>query len=237
MSPTESPSWHPDFLIFNDSMIGQSKGDARWLTLRTADRTSETRKPLASVPRWTLDLSDLQLSAEQHEELLAFGYEVQGMLNPFLIRNIRNCTLEDVAGNASVIGVGNGSQQTFQLSKARPIQGRAGYREIVRFPNVAYPYLHNVSGDVWDELPELAIWVNDSYTANYDVNRTTGAVTFNPPSGAIVSATGGHYTLMIANQDGIPTTPDAGCYIISEGISFAEPVGGADAELTRMGLL
>ena len=240
MRSTDARAWHEHFLLFNDSIIGESKGDRRWLTLRNADRNSESRRPVASTPRWMLELSNLQLSLEQHEELLAFTDENEGMLKAFLGRNIRQCLFENASGAPQLLGVGDGAKKTFQLIKTRPIQGRIGTNLVVRFPNFRYPALEDIADNEWDALPELRIYLNGVLQmGGFDVDRTTGRVTFDvaPAIGVQVHVTGGFYILLVANQDGIPTTPDGGYFNVSDGVSFAEPVGGADAELARMGLL
>jgi hypothetical protein len=220
--------WHPDYLIFNDSIIQSSEGSPRWATLRMANETAEARRSLRGQPVWVLDLSSLQLSGEQYEELLAFQYQVKGMLNPFLVRNVRNCRLENEAGDAAFLGVGDGSNTVFQLQKTRPIQGRADI-ETIRFPNWNYPPLETISGQEWEPMPELQIFVNGVAVSGWSVDRSTGLVAFSAPpaAGATISATGGFFTLMVANQDDIPAKPVGPIFQIARGVTFSEPVGGA----------
>ena len=241
MRPTDARAWHPNFLIFNDSIVQESSGDARFRTLRRADNGGESRKGLRTVPLWMLELSNLQLSPEQYEESIAFAWENQGMKNPFLIRNVRNCTFENFNGDAQVIGVGNGVKTQFQLIKTRPIQGRTGQNEVIRFPNFRYPALEDFNCDEWDVLPELQIFLDGALLLDgFDVDRSTGTITFDvaPAADVEVSVKGGFYILMVSNVDGtLPATPDGAYFRVNSGVTFSEPEGGATSELMKMGLI
>ncbi|RYG65303.1 hypothetical protein EON80_17590 [bacterium] len=241
MRPNAAKQWHPNFLIFNDSIVQESAGDARFRTLRRADNGGESRKGLRTVPLWTLELSNLQLSPEQYEEMVAFGWENQGMKKPFLIRNMRNCLFEHADGSPQLIGVGNGVQTQFQLIRTRPIQGRDGQTEIIYFPNFRYPDLYDWNGDEWEVLPELNIFRNSvQVLSGFDVNRTTGLITFDdaPAAGVQITVTGGFYILMVSNVDGtLPATAEGGVFMVANGVTFQEPEGGTAAELIKMELM
>lgn len=220
-------SWHPDYLLFNDSIVQESAGSPRWATLRMNDETSEVRQPFRARPLWSLDLSGLLLTPRRYEELVAFQWEVKGMLRPFLIRNARNCLLEGTTNTPAFLGVGDGQTTTFQLRRVRQVQGRTNF-ETVRFPNYNYPPLESFNCGVWNVLPPLAVRVNGVLAIMLDVNRSTGMVRLDaaPPPGTIVTATGGFYTLMVANVDEIPVKPKANLFEITAGVSFSEPAGG-----------
>jgi len=240
MRATDARAWNPNFLIFNDSIIQESEGEARFLTRRAGDVGGELRRQLRSRPLWLLSLANLQLSPTQHEELLAFGWEVQGMTNPFLCRNTRSCTLENVDGTKSLLGIGDGVTRSFQLTKRRGIQNRAGQVEVIRFPNFRYPALQDFNCHDWEVLPELDVWKNGVQMFDgFDVSRETGLVTPDilPIVGEVWEATGGYYNLLVANQDSIPTKLDGTYFKITSNVTFAQPEGGEDAELQRMGLL
>lgn len=230
------PSWHPDFLIFNDSIIGESFGSPRFATVRLQNETGEARRGFRDVPLWSLDLSGLLLSAHQYDELLAFQWEVEGMLNPFLVRNARNCVFEDARGYPSLLGMGNGAQTQFQLQKTRGTQGRSS-REIIRYPNWNYPPLEDLNGHDWTFLPPLRMFVGGlgdgisrgtEVTNTMTVDRSLGTVllTNAPASGQRIEAYGGFYSLMTSNVDEIPVKLEAGVFKVQQGISFSEPAGG-----------
>lgn len=240
MRSTDARAWNLHFIIFNDSIIQESSGDPRWLTRRSGDAGGELRKAYRSTPLWTLELSNLQLSAAQHEELLALQYEIQGMKNAFLCRNIRSDKLESEDGTPALLGVGNGIQNDFQLVKRRSIQDRDGQVEIIRFPNFRYPPLKDFNCQDWTPLDELRIYVDGEIVNDgFSVNRETGLVSFDvaPATGAVIEVTGGYYLLLVANVDGIPTKPDGPLFVVTGSVTFAQPEGGADGELQRMGLL
>lgn len=240
MRPTDARAWNPHFIIFNDSIIQESSGAPLWLTRRSGDAGGELRKGYRSAPLWTLELSNLQLSALQHEEMLAIQNEIEGMKNPFLCRNVRCDRLENNDGEPAYLGVGDGFETQFQLFRTNPIQGRAGKIEIVRFPNFRYPALKDFNCQDWQPLPELQIYVGgEIVNSGYDVNRETGLVTFDTPpaNNAVIEATGGYYLLLVANVEGIPTKPDGPVFVVTGSVTFAQPEGGTDGELQRMGLL
>ena len=221
-------SWHPQYLIFNDSIIQESVGSPRWNTVRLQDDNAEVRQSRGDVPRWQLDISGLWLGCEQYEELLAFQWEVKGMLNPFLCRNARNDTLEKLDGTPALLGLGNGVRTQFQLKKTRGVQGRQS-EEIIRYPNHDYPPLLDMNGQPWDVMEPLRILLNGVQQTNgWTVDRSTGVVTFTTPpaNGVAVTATGGFFILVVANQNTIPVKLEGGVYRVSGGVSFNEPVGG-----------
>lgn len=231
---TTLKEWNDMYLIFNDSIIQESSGSPRWSTIRLADEVSEVRKPFRSIPLWTIDLSGLLMTPHQYEELLAFQYQIEGMLNPFLIRNVRNCLFENFRGEGQLLGEGTADETTtFQLIKTRPIQGRTS-TEIIRYPNWEYPDLLDINDNVWAILPELQLYAGGTPTVKGDliptldmvVDRNTGLVTVPVEEGVPVYAYGGFFTKVIANEDEIPVKPDRNMFRVSKGVTFSQPVGG-----------
>lgn len=230
------PTWNDEYLIFNDSIVQESEGSPRFATRRIQAGESEVRRQFRARARWALDLSGLQLSGEQYEELLAFQLAVKGMLNPFLVRNVRNCLLENEAGDGALIGVGDGATTEFQLQKTYSVQGRSTV-QTVSFPNWNYPPLFDLSCNVYDVLPSLRVAVAGADGSNeidvtpflQSVGRNTGLVRLGAPPtrGQLVRAYGGFYTRMIANQDDIPVSPKGAYFMVKKGTSFEEPVRGA----------
>lgn len=231
-----SKKWNDMYLIFNDSTIQESSGSPRWSTVRIVNEIAEVRKPFRSQPLWTIDLSNLQLTPAQYEELLAFQWQIEGMLNPFLIRNVRNCRFESFDGRGQLLGMGDGIQSTFQLKKTRPIQGRTS-SEIIRYPNWDYPPLRDWNGNVWAVSPEVQLYVGGDGTgqnkgdmvprAAMTVDRNTGFVTIpTPDEDAPIWAYGGFFTLVVANEDEIPVKPVRNLFRVDKGVTFSEPIGG-----------
>jgi uncharacterized protein (TIGR02217 family) len=221
-------SWNDTYLIFNDSIIQETAGDPRYLTLRRATGTGEARKPRRSLPKWTIDLSNLLLSPDQHEELLGFQFQIMGMLNPFLVRNVRACLFETADGTAQAIGVGDGVKTQFQLIREYAIQDRT-FTTVVKYPNWNYPALKNLNNVDWEVLPELQVLLDGVVqTTGFTVDRNTGGIIFDeaPADGITVAALGGYYTLMISNTEGIQTTPEGGLYRVNGNVTFSEPEGG-----------
>lgn len=236
-------TWNDNYLIFNDSIIEESNGSPRWSSIRMASENDEVRRKFRSRPLWNLDIGNLWLTAPQYEELLAFQWLIEGMVNPFLVRNVRNCLFQDAKGRPALIGVSDGESDpgssgtsVYRLQKTRPLQNRITV-EYIQFPNIDYPALLDMNGREWAILPKLEIWTGGDGSginrgtlvpyANLEVDRNNGLVQIpTPPTGNRIEAYGGFYTLMVCNEDEIPVKPDGGGFKIERGVTFSEPTGG-----------
>ena len=240
---------NPDFLVFNDSIIGESSGSPRWSNVRIANENSEVRRKFRSRPLWQLDLSNLLLSEKQYEELLAFQWVNEGMAKEFLCRNARQYLFEDSNGNPSLIGTVSGDpNQEFQLRKERKIQSRTTY-ETIRYPKWYYKPLLDINGRPWLVMPDTEIWVGGDGTVSnkgqlvsgsslFEMDRNSGKFALGQefPNGRNVYAYGGYFTLMICTEDDIPVKLKGSQFQISNGVKFTEPITREDDDEDEGGL-
>jgi hypothetical protein len=238
--------YNPLFQIFNDSSIGESAGSPRWSTVRMGTEISEVRRAFRSRPQWILNLSNVTLSPEQYEELLAFQFINEGMLHDFLCRNSRQCMFETFGGKPSLQGfTGDNEDNIFQLRKERKNQGRTRY-ESIRYPNWKYPRMLDMNGRPWTVLPEIQIYVGGDGTGRlghrgtlvsemkgFDVEINGGQIQLPPsiPDGLRVDAYGGYLMRMVCNQDEIPVKLVSGIFKIDNGVTFSEVIEDNEDEL------
>jgi hypothetical protein len=220
-------TWNNTYPIFNDSIIQESVGSLQFSTKRFVARKSESRSRSAFKDYWILDLSNLLLSPEQYEEILAFNMASVGALKEILVRNARWCLLESYDLIPALIDPIEGDASKFQLAKTVEYQGRE-FSYDVHFPNYNYPPLIDLNKEDWTPLPELQIWVGGvERLTGWTVDRNSGIVTFTSNIPAQIEATGGFYTKMIA-PDAIPVTLDGPMFRVSGSVNFIEPFEGVE---------
>lgn len=228
------PSWNDQYLIFNDSIVQESVARREYLGKRLTSRASEARRQFTTRRYWTVDLSGLQLSEAQLEEIRALE-AVNQFTEPVLLRLSSYCTLENAAHQAAPLGMGNGTLQTFPLLKSSSIQGRPARLDRIYWPNYDYPALTDLNGQTWQPLPPLRIWQGAPPTVNLQTMQWTGteitsACTIDRDFGRVTTsaigqlwATGGFYWRMVLPA-GVPITPmGAGLFVVKEGVQMVEP--------------
>lgn len=218
------PSYGP-YPIFNESWIERSTGGLEFLTDIEETRGKEYRNAVRSQPRAVIDLQGLQVFEEQWQEILAFQAAVRGMWSPFLIRDVRNHTLDD-----ELIATGDGSETEFQVQITRTYQG-IDHSTPIKWLDEDYPALVDSAGNTWRNTEHIVVKVNGvtkTRTTDYVVDRETGIIEFMsaPASGHPIRVTGNFYTLVRCNTDIINGSFLGGGVVEITDCSFIEPVGG-----------
>jgi hypothetical protein len=211
--------------VFNDSTITQSSTKREYARKRLVARSSEARRQLTVRRYFSVSLAGLIITGEQLDEIRAFEAATANT-SPFLVRLSTFHLFENHNGAPAFLGVGNGSEQTFQLTKTTSYQGDT-YTDIIHYPNDNYPAMRDLNHDDWTALPPVRIYRGNPNSGGIDItsdcviDRLTGEVT-TAQNGALY-VKGGFYWKMICPTP-ISVTPIKGGYFeIDSGVQFVEP--------------
>ena len=221
--------------VFNDSTITQSSTKREYQRRRLVARASEARRQLSVRRYFSVSLGGLLISGEQLDEIRAFEAATRQGMENFLVRLSTFHLLEDYDHRPAFLGVGNGTEQTFQVTKKTSYQGDE-YSDVIRFLNWNYPEMRDLCEQEWFPMPETQVWRglpvwNGEFwqgleiTDDCAIDRLTGQITGTQTGNLYV--TGGFYWEMIC-PTGISVSPKGPYFEISEGVQFIEPfpVGG-----------
>lgn len=169
------------------------------------------------------------LSVNQVDEWEAFQRLIKGRHARFLfILKTRHFEMTD-----SLIGVGDGSETTFQLKKVSsyPYGPDNSTEETVRFPWHNYPPLYLANGAKYLDTEYITVKVDgvtQTLTTDYTVEREGGTITFTSPpaDGALITVSCKFAVLCRQSQDYNPLQAKGEghtVYVIPGGIEVYEP--------------
>lgn len=138
--------------------------------------------------RFTLPFQNID--PERYANIKQMHLVCRGMLHAFLYRD----PLDNVADD-DLFAVGDGTQETFQLSKLSVIDGVTYQRNVYALP---------------DSTPDFEVTANDSPVVAYTLDRDRGLITFDsaPPNGALLRWSGPFLVWVRFNQDWLPFSID-----------------------------
>lgn len=225
---------------FPDACAQQASHDFQWRSRRLSTPGSSVGLQKQSRPYWVTDLSGCQMTEKQKDELLALIYFLGGEAGVVLMRISVFCEggrilSRDANGDPdsvepSVIGTGDGSEQSFQLKTQLVLPGFTVPDYTIRKPYIDYPTVYGLATTIggpvpWEPMPEISLYANGTFLprSEWTVDKETGIVTTDATGE--LGWTGGFMIPMIFPNSCPISNVGSGIFEISGSVSLREFIG------------